>query len=236
VASSEATEAEIELSGEPSSESTEPAAETASEETEATELHIEGVPERTEEGVEPEEEQRGRLPRSRRGGRRRRREGAEEELSPLAKPGAEQPELPPYVGPTPANPFGGHVFDIFELIEGVEERGGWINRPATPEPPAAASATAETPEPATPAPHPVAAAGTDSAEGERKAMEPDAAPGITEPVASEPVAASADAFGEAEMPAPAETAPAPENQAAVQPIIVGTETEPVEKKRGWWRR
>jgi len=58
--------------------------------------------------------------RGRRGGRRRRREN-EGELSPFAVPGADQPELVPiYAGPTPADPFGGRAFDIFDVMDQAE--------------------------------------------------------------------------------------------------------------------
>jgi len=58
--------------------------------------------------------------RGRRGGRRRRRDG-EGESSPFAVPGADQPELPPvYAGPTPADPFGGRAFDIFDVMDQAE--------------------------------------------------------------------------------------------------------------------
>ncbi len=58
--------------------------------------------------------------RGRRGGRRRRRDG-DGELSPFAVPGAEQPELlPVYAGPTPADPFGGRAFDIFDVMDQAE--------------------------------------------------------------------------------------------------------------------
>ena len=58
--------------------------------------------------------------RGRRGGRRRRRDN-EGELSPFAVPGADQPELAPvYAGPTPADPFGGSAFDIFDVMDQVE--------------------------------------------------------------------------------------------------------------------
>ncbi|HTW72891.1 MAG TPA: Rne/Rng family ribonuclease [Acetobacteraceae bacterium] len=78
--------------------------------------HIEGVPEH----AEPLGEEDGRRRRGRRGGRRRRREG-ESEGSPFAAPDAEQPDLPPvYIGPTPANPFGGQAFDIFDVLEQAE--------------------------------------------------------------------------------------------------------------------
>jgi ribonuclease E len=71
-------------------------------------------------GAEGDDDGKGRR-RGRRGGRRRRRDGGDG-LSPLAEPGADQPELPPvYAGPTPANPFGGQVFDIFDVMEQVEQ-------------------------------------------------------------------------------------------------------------------
>jgi ribonuclease E len=36
-------------------------------------------------------------------------------------PGADQPELPPvYAGPTPADPFGGRAFDIFDVMDQAE--------------------------------------------------------------------------------------------------------------------
>jgi ribonuclease E len=88
------------------------------------ETHIEGVPEHaepvapSEPSTETEEEARNRR-RGRRGGRRRRREDGE--LSPQGLPGAEQPELlPVYTGPTPADPFGGRAFDIFDVMEQAE--------------------------------------------------------------------------------------------------------------------
>ncbi len=59
--------------------------------------------------------------RGRRGGRRRRREDGE--ISPFAQPGAEQPDLlPVYAGPTPADPFGGRAFDIFDVMDQVERQ------------------------------------------------------------------------------------------------------------------
>jgi ribonuclease E len=42
-------------------------------------------------------------------------------LSPFAVPGVEQPDLlPVYAGPTPADPFGGRAFDIFDVMDQVE--------------------------------------------------------------------------------------------------------------------
>ncbi len=58
--------------------------------------------------------------RSRRGRGRRRRDD-DGNLSPLGVPGAEQPDLiPVYAGPTPADPFGGQAFDIFDAMEQAE--------------------------------------------------------------------------------------------------------------------
>ncbi len=197
---------------------------------EAVEMHVEGVPEHAEAG---EDEHRGRR-RGRRGGRRRRHEG-DGEIPPHAAPGADQPELPPvYTGPTPANPFGGQAFDIFDVMDQVE----------TAEPvPAAAASPAETsavpepvaglepensplPEDAAPLPAAVIEAPTAESEPAPAAMEaPDAGPQPTppEPAAVEPVplVAANDVIAEP----------------AVKPIIVGaSEASIAEKKRGWWRR
>ena len=74
---------------------------------------------RLERPRRPDDDPRNRR-RGRRGGRRRRRDG-DGELSPFAVPGAEQPELPPvYAGPTPADPFGGRAFDIFDVMDQAE--------------------------------------------------------------------------------------------------------------------
>jgi ribonuclease E len=90
----------------------------ASETDEPTsEGQIEGVPEHAEPGGE--DDGRGRR-RGRRGGRRRGRRD-DGDASPYAAPGADQPEVPPvYIGPTPANPFGGQAFDIFDVLEQAE--------------------------------------------------------------------------------------------------------------------
>src|SRR6202020_3111963 len=88
--------------------------------------------------------------RGRRGGRRRRREG-DGELSPFAVPGAEQPELlPVYAGPTPADPFGGRAFDIFDVMDQVE-------RQAEAMPPARSATAAEIVNAGAPEPAPEAA-------------------------------------------------------------------------------
>jgi ribonuclease E len=111
--------------------------------------HVEGVPEHAEAA---DDEHHGRR-RGRRGGRRRRPDG-NGEMPPHAAPGAEQPDLPPvYSGPTPANPFGGHTFDIFDVLEQAEAAAP-SSEPAVvvaePEPelePVPAEATVVEPEP-----------------------------------------------------------------------------------------
>jgi ribonuclease E len=187
---------------------------------------VEGVPEHAEAVAEPEaaateeEDGRGRR-RGRRGGRRRRREGETSPLQPHAEPGAEQPDLPPvYVGPTPADPFAGHGFDIFDMLERVEEEA------ARPQP-TPQQAAVEVTEPAT------------LAEAE---PEPVAAVEIVPPAPLPEPAMTALAPVAEQQPEPApEPAAVPANDLApeplVKPILVGAEQEPVvEKKRGWWRR
>ena len=99
-----------------------------------------------EEEAAPEQAGGGGKPRRPRRGRHR----PHEELPPHAVPDAEQPELPPvYQGPTPANPFGGHTFDIFDVLEQAE------TAPAVPKvAPEVPEVVAEVAEPA-PAPAPI---------------------------------------------------------------------------------
>jgi ribonuclease E len=207
---------------------TEEAAPAEGEETEANDLHVEGVPEHAETGDEDSRTRR----RGRRGGRRRRPDG-KPEVPPHAEPGADQPDLPPvYSGPTPANPFGGHTFDIFDVMEQVEAAApSAVAAPATPAPillePAAAYAPA--PEPALPAAEPelpaasVAVAGPLLAAPAHGDAEPDAEPEEV-PAAAPP-------------PEPMTAADDPPPEAAIRPIIIGNgEDAVVEKKRGWWRR
>jgi ribonuclease E len=86
---------------------------------ETTGESVEGPAEEGEAAAASDDESRNRR-RGRRGGRRRRRDG-EGELSPFAVPGVEQPDLlPVYAGPTPADPFGGRAFDIFDVMDQVE--------------------------------------------------------------------------------------------------------------------
>jgi ribonuclease E len=112
--------------------------------------------------------------------RRRRRRGRREEggMPEVTVPGADQPDLPPiYAGPTPADPYGGQVFDIFDAMEEAESAGP--PRPPRPrpepalpvieqpppspepitdvEPEAAVAETQPSPEPEQPEPPPAAA-------------------------------------------------------------------------------
>jgi ribonuclease E len=198
------------------------------EESEAADLHVEGVPEQAEAG---DEDGRARR-RGRRGGRRRRPDG-KADMPPHAEPGADQPELPPvYSGPTPANPFGGHTFDIFDVMEQVEAAAPAVTAPAMPAP--ASAVILVEPErvpgpvyepagpvaaPELPAPPAVAFAEPVFAEADRVEAEPEEAAAAAPP--PEPMTAAND--------------PAPEP--AIRPIIIGAEQDVVvEKKRGWWRR
>jgi ribonuclease E len=168
-------------------------------------------------------------PRRRRRGRRGRpgqpREG-EEAAAPEAEPApAPRPAPPRYVGPTPADPFAGHVDDIMAAMEAAE---------AAAEAAAAARRSARAALP--PAPEPVAEA-------------PVASEPVAEP-APPPVEPEAEAAPVAEAPPPvpdpvpepvaAEPAPTPEPEVVqgpvIQPVSVDALDEAAPKRRGWWRR
>ncbi len=175
--------------------------------------------------------------RGRRGGRRRRRDG-DAELSPLALPGAEQPDLlPVYAGPTPADPFGGRAFDIFDVMDQAERAAEAqpvaravaaieIVNESAPEPEAYEPVLVEALPAEMPAPVEIAA----EAEHEvvnTTAAEPMASEAVNEIVAVEPEA-------EANVAVAEETARA---EPLIKPILIGSEEAPAaEKKRGWWRR
>ena len=183
--------------------------------------------------------------RGRRGGRRRRREPGEGEL-PAAEGEGEQtasfdaPQEPvfTYTGPTPADPFGGQPFDIFDIMDEPEVRQASPSpAPVSPEPPpvalpehrpeqeaAAAEATvAAEPEPSIPvAPEP----------------EPEVAT-LAVPPAPAPIEEELPlSNGHAPQP-PAAAAPEPEPEPVSSPVpppvLVGS-VPVTEKKRGWWRR
>ena len=96
----------------------EPAVAEDAVDAEPNQAPVEAVP----EIADGDDEARGRR-RGRRGGRRKRRDGTEGETGTLSEPGSDQPELlPVYAGPTPADPFGGQAFDIFDVLEQAEQR------------------------------------------------------------------------------------------------------------------
>ena len=176
--------------------------------------------------------------RGRRGGRRRRREPGEDVLPAVAALDAEQPDLlspPAYRGPTPADPFGGQSFDIFDVMDQAEREA---------ESPVVADTHVETvmvemvvavPEPSAVEPAP----------------EPEPEPSAQAPVMAEPAAAelahATPAHAEpvqTELAMPNATEPSvamPANdvvpEPAIRPIVIGSAEAPAgEKKRGWWRR
>lgn len=177
--------------------------------------------------------------RGRRGGRRRRRDPAEAaETAPEEAPApAPVPApTPVYAGPTPADPFGGAgAFDIFDVIEQVEQR----HLAAATAPAPASRTPADAPEPAEAAPSP----GSENVPPDR----PTAAAPVPEtaaesvassPAAPEPVAATASTPEpeSALEPAMDGASSEPVIGPAVQPVVIGGSDVAVEKKRGWWRR
>jgi ribonuclease E len=168
------------------------------------EMHVEGVPETAEPVIAaPRSGQR----RYRRGNQRRPRAG---ELPDIAAPGADQPSLPPvYFGPTPADPFGGQAFDIFDVLERAE-----FPEPALP--------TVEEP----PAIEPVPDRGPEPDSGpEPASFSPPDAEDLPTPAVEETAET---------VPTPANDR---EPEPAIVPIVVGAdEPLPADKKHGWWRR
>ncbi len=203
---------------------------------------VEGVPERENAGASDdvasgqgsgpgEEEERGRR-RGRRGGRRRRR--GDEVLPEIAAPGAEQPDLPPiYAGPTPADPFGGQGFDIFEVLEQAEQQATISGAASSASPLPVMIEPFVAPEPVpdiTPEPGTTGTAMTDPLDSEASATEP----GASAP--PETVSAPLSQPEPPEPPAPAND-PAPPEPPVIQPIVIGAEeAPPATRKRGWWRR
>jgi ribonuclease E len=251
-----------ETSGRAAAESGKEAAAVAGGSAEADSSESSGVerPEAGDGAPASDDDPRNRR-RGRRGGRRRRREN-EGELSPFAVPGADQPELQPvYAGPTPADPFGGRAFDIFDVMDQAE-RAAEAKPAARAEPAAEAADAAEIvnnsaaepapqsgePEPVVaaeqPAPAPEVAAVESATLAEPEAPEPAE---ILNSAAPEPTGGELRTQAEPETPSPPmpanDVSPeiiAPEPPPAeplIKPILVGAGSEPpAEPKRGWWRR
>ena len=201
--------------------------------------------------------------RGRRGGRRRRREG-EEETATQPRPGqaVDEPQAshdapeyapPPYTGPTPANPFGGDAFDIFDMIDLAGEESTPLQ--AVPLQAAPLQAAPLQAAPLQAGPVPASAGDAPMPVGEPVAPElKSAEPENVAPEFSEPDAAPA-ALPEPELPAaveaaagPAERAPLAEDGAAepaeagpeagsgIRPVVIGEGEPAADRKRGWWRR
>jgi ribonuclease E len=143
--------------------------------------------------------------RGRRGGRRRRREG-DGELSPFAVPGAEQPELlPVYAGPTPADPFGGRAFDIFDVMDQAE-------RAAEAQPASRATSADEIVNDGGPEPETITAdTSAASDETTARAAEPE-----------ESIAAELEHPADAQAPAPDHAAPDAHMARQTEPEIINT--------------
>jgi ribonuclease E len=199
--------------GEEEGEAEEAGAEKPAPEEGAEEAPAEGMIEAAGEGAAGEADERGRR-RGRRGGRRRRRgEPAEGPAEPVSEgevppaPPAYTP--PPYSGPTPANPFN-TGYDIFDILDRVEEASKPEVRPELRQVPIL--------------PHPPVAAPEEAAPevlAEAQVVTPEP---VAEPVAEAPPEAVAEI-------AP-ETAPV-----AAEPEAPAEPTEPPPPpKRGWWRR
>ena len=143
----------------------------------------------------------------------------------MAEPGAQQPELPPlYAGPTPADPFGGHAFDIFDALEQAEAQEKQTPAPAVTSLPIVVGPP--------PAIEPVD--DLESALEVRTPDEPSATEGSPEPPLVSQSSAPSEPHPSPEPPAPANDRDA---EPAIRPIVIGAEDKPpVEKKRGWWRR
>ncbi|NGM21422.1 ribonuclease E/G [Roseomonas stagni] len=206
-----------------------------------------------------EEEGAARRRRGRRGGRRRREgEEAQGEEAPVAA------APPPRRAPTPADPFAGHMDDIFSAMEAAEEaaaRAVTTRRLAAAAPVEAAAeaapAVAEAPAAEAPAAEAPVAQATEAPAAPAPAAEAPAA----EPAATVEASFSATAeasFTPAAPEAAAEPAPPPAPEPAapeaaaepakpavpevvaappIAPIVLGEGTEAdLPRKRGWWRR
>ncbi len=190
-----------------------------------------------------EESDQARRRRGRRGGRRRRRDGTE-----MPAETVEAAPLPVWTGPTPADPFGGQTYDIFDLIEQHEQQEQARPVPqAVPELPVeavvAVPAAAEPP-PEEPAPAEAVVASPEPAVVEAPLAEALIIEELPEVVPAAAASAPEPEPGPAE-PGPVETAPAettgdrsePQVGAPVKPLVIGQDDIPAaQRKSGWWRR
>jgi ribonuclease E len=163
-------------------------------------------------GAEATDEQTKSRTRSRRGrGRRKRPEdGAAAETGVAAQPHVAPPA---YVGPTPADPFGGGTLDIFDVLEMAESQHLA----------AAASPPVHVRDPSTDVVNAIATASA-------------AAEALPADLVTEKMAPTAPRSEPEPVPTVQDTVPEPQTGPAIRPVVIG-ESEPItEKKRGWWRR
>ncbi len=146
--------------------------------------------------------------RGRRGGRRRRRD--DDEAPPEAEASAAPISAPVYVGPTPADPFGHQPFDIFDVMEQVEQaREAAVLEPKTaPAPPIAAAAE----------PAPAEAA----------------APPVPEVVTQAAPSLHLPSLHLVESSPDISPTPEPALGPAIKPVLI--DAPAAERKRGWWRK
>jgi ribonuclease E len=164
------------------------------------------TPDEAGEATADAEEEKGARRRGRRGGRRRRRDTDTAVIDTV--------ELTSYTGPTPADPFGGVTYDIFDVIEQGSE--------LSPAEESVRPLPAEEPGISTADPAPEAVAQFQPA--------PDSIPAEIPP----PPAAQAEETPEQSNDTEASTTP-PEPVVA-KPVLVGGTAPPAVPKRGWWRR
>ncbi len=217
------------------------------EPAELTELADSPVPAAEDEAAGGEESEQARRRRGRRGGRRRRRDDTEAAGEP-----AEAAPLPVWTGPTPADPFGGQTYDIFDLIEQHEQ----IQAAAPVVPVVPAEAVAAAPEavdmveaePSAPA-QATAAAVVEAPFVEAPVVEVAVvevavveAPVFKTLAVEAPVAEALVVEPPAAAPAPVpatatEERPEPHVGAPMKPLVIGQDEIPsADRKRGWWRR
>jgi ribonuclease E len=188
-----------------------PAPSVAEEEAEPTEAEAEApvdLAQAEQPSVDAAELEEAGMSRGRRRGRRGGRRRAGGESGTEAVPAGLAPQ--PYLGPTPADPFGSGALDLFEMMDEEVVPGP---APAEPAPPLRAPAEVEM-----------------AMEAEMGGEAEAEAPLSAEPAGTgEPVPAPAEPPPE---PPPGPPPPAP----AIQPIVIADEAPAAERKRGWWRR
>ena len=193
-----------------------------------------------------DEEARGRR-RGRRGGRRRRRDSPEGEAGEntgehMGETMGEEPSsfdhapAPVYTGPTPADPFGGHVYDIFDIMDEPDE----IRPSPQPGPACPATATGRSAgRPHRPRPRPPRPASPHNRSPSRNRRQPtNLSQSRAQPSRSPRLYPSLDPSLDRRLQTatPRRNPPAEPSSAPIPPPVLVGDGEPAEKKRGWWRR